>query len=59
MEEVEAWEWLVECQETYRICFLNITYRHNLFPGLYPDDVRKDAMQEMVDILIEAKEAVR
>ena len=57
-EKVAAWEWFGECQETYRKCFLNVTYRHNLLPCLYPEDVRKDAMQEMVDILVEAKEAV-
>ncbi len=50
--------WAFECEETYRVCFLNVRYRHNLQPEKYAD-VRECAMQEMVDILGDAREAIR
>ena len=50
--------WAFECEETYRVCFLNVRYRHNLQPEKYAD-VRECAMQEMVDILGDAREAIQ
>ena len=49
--------WALECEETYRVCFLNVRYRHILQPEKYAD-VRECAMQEMVDILGDAREAI-
>lgn len=57
-DRVEALEWLVECEQTYRLCFLNVRYRHNLEPEKY-EDVGDPAFHEMVDILIEAREAIK
>ena len=53
--EKALWAW--ECEEAYRVCFLNVRYRHNLQPEKYAD-VRECAMQEMVDILGDAREAI-
>ena len=57
-DRVEALEWLVECEQTYRLCFLNVRYRHNLEPEKY-EDVGDSAFHEMVDILIAASEAIK